>query len=175
MKRLLAIAALAALPLWAAKTILAIPNGGSVTVPLGGRLAYVRMLSTVGSGTCALKCAQELHTNETSIVSHSLTNVTYSLVYMDGSTTVTNVTEVDQSAGLAGLSYVSYTTNNVITTWSETNTVDAVALTVTNSLVSITCSGGAGIATPTNTYLLAGDRLFFEGTAKGRAHVIIER
>jgi len=177
MKRLLVLAALAALlPLLGAVDIHGVPSGGSVTLPLGGRLAYVEVLSTVPSGTCTLKREQKLYTNAVDVLSFAATNFTYSLVYSNGTECVTNVTAVDQSAGLAGLSYISYSTNTIVQTWATTNVVRDLALTVTNSLTeALTCSGGVGSATPSGKYLLPGDVLFFDGTAKGRANIVIER
>ena len=50
------------------------------------------------------------------------------------------------------------------------------ALAVTNSLTEqITCSGYVGTNAPSGKYVLPGDWLFFDGTAKGRALIVIER
>lgn len=176
MKRLLALAALAALPILAAVEIYGIRDGGSVTVPLGGRLAYVNVLSTVPNGTCTLKRGQSFETNAASVVSFAATNFTYSLVYSNGTVTVTNVTAVNQWPDIAGTRYISYSTNRTVRTWAETNWTPRVALAVTNALTEqITCSGGVGTNAPTGKYVLPGDRLFFDGTAKGRALIVIER
>ena len=176
MKRLLALAALAALAASGATDIFGVSSGGSVTVPLGGRLAYVHVLSTTASGTCTLKREQVLRTNAVEVFSFASTNFTYTLVYSNGTETVTNVTETDQAAGLAGLSYISYATNQIVNSWNVTNMVQALALTVTNALTDqVTCSSGVGTNAPTGKYVLPGDRIFFEGTATGRALIVIER
>ena len=45
----------------------------------------------------------------------------------------------------------------------------------TNTLSSITCSGGVGSDAPSGKWVLPGDVLLWDGTAKGRVTVILER
>ena len=156
--------------------VIGIPDGGTAAVRAGGRVARVEVLSSVAAGTATVKRIQTLETNATEITVQSFTNVTYMLVYSNGTETVTNVTLRDQSAYLSGLDYISYWTNRTVRTVAETNTVPALALTATNAVGSqVTCSGGVGGATVSDAWVTAGDLLFFEGTAKGRVTVFIER
>ena len=63
------------------------------------------------------------------------------------------------------------------TNWTYTNVAHVATSFVvsTNALVSLTASGGVATNDVTNGWIFPGDVLFFEGTAKGRVMLIIEK
>lgn len=138
----------------------------------GGKVAHIGAVSTVASGTVTVKAETLYYTNAVEVVSlPPVTNTTYRLVYTDGSTTLTN--EVDYVQDLTGLSYVSYTTNTVVTTPTVTNDVRRLALAVTNTVDTLTCSSGVGAKSPEDKWVAPG-KVWFEGTAKGRVFLFLE-
>lgn len=148
-----------------------------VQVTYAVKAVEAHVLSSVADGTASLKAVRRLYADEPSVTELApVTNVTYQLVYRDGSTTVTNVTPYDVDFQYIGTNYVSYATNVVITTPAVTNIVRTLKLCTTNEILSVTCSGGIGTGTPASTtYLEPGVELFFTGTAKGNVSLIVER
>ena len=153
----------------------AVTMDGSV-VTRAGKAVEVRAVSTVASGTAAVKYVREIWEQADEVVSTQRTNFTWTAVCEGGA--VTNTTSFYPKDWLywAGTNYVSFVTNTVVTTLSVTNRVPRLALAVTNDVASVTCSGGAGKASPASTlYLLPGDRVFYTGTARGRVDIVTEQ
>lgn len=170
------LAALLALGSFGAVEVISVPGGAGVAPIVGGRLANVLVASTVADGTLALKSVATVYTNAEEVVDVYATNVTYSLVYSNGTEVVTNTTPVDYSPFPAGMRYLSYATNTAVThVSSTTNAYAAVALVTTNDLASVTCSDHSGQAAPEGVYVVPGDRIFYTGTALGRVLLFIER
>lgn len=173
MKTMLA-SLVAALALSAAAEILEL-NAGSARTVVGGQLAHVEAISTVAAGTVSVVAESTYYTNATEVVAlPPVTNTTYQLVYMDGSTVVTNVTAEPVDFRYIGTNFVSYATNVVVTTDYVTNTVSKLALAVTNTVDSLTCSSGAGAKSPSDKWIAPGAKVWFTGTAKGRVWLYIK-
>ena len=151
-------------------------SGAAAASAPGGRAAHVEVASSVADGTVSLYRVTTLETNALDVAEFSATNVTYSLVYSNGTDIVTNTVPVDYSPFPPGMDYISYSTNAAVRTWAVTNAVRAVALVSTNQVgTTVTCSGGIGSLTPENAWIAPGDRLFWTGTAKGRVLLYLER
>lgn len=175
MKRLPILLALAASAAFGEIAVIDLSGAAAASAP-GGRAAHVEVASSVASGTVSLYRVTTLETNALEVVPFAETNVTYSLVYSNGTSVVTNTVPVDWSPFPAGMDYVAYSTNAAVRTWAETNAVRAVALVSTNQVgTTVTCSGGIGSLTPENAWIAPGDRLFWTGTAKGRVLLYLER
>ena len=127
---------------------------GAAFVAPGGKLAHVEAVSTVAAGTVSVMSEVRIETNAVETVELApVTNTTYTLVYMDGATTVTNVTPYDVDFTYIGTNYVSYATNTVIT---------------------LTCSSGVGAKSPSDKWIAPGAKVWFTGTANGRVWLYID-
>lgn len=167
---------IAAITANAALETIQIPSGSEYRMFSPGKVVEVQVLSDTAAGTAAVKASESLVKMVDDVTTTYTTNVTYSLVYSNGTEIVTNTVDVDYSPFPSGMRYISYATNTLVTTTSVTNIVPLTVLTVTNAVGStITCSGGYGKANPENAYLAPGSTVFAEGTATGRVTLIIER
>lgn len=148
-----------------------------IRVPSAVKAVEAHVLSSVAAGTASVKAVRKLYLDEPSVTELApVTNVTYQLVYRDGSATVTNVTPYDVDFRYIGTNYVSYATNVTVTVPAVTNIVRTLKLCATNEILSVTCSGGIGSGTPASTtYLEPGVELFFTGTAKGNVILFVEK
>ena len=154
--------------------VLELVAGSSRTVG-GGQLAHVEAISTVADGSVSIVEEMTWYTNGVEVVAlPPVTNTTYELVYMDGSTVVTNVTTEPVDFKYIGTNYVSYATNTVVITDYATNTVSLLALAVTNTVDSLTCESGIGAKSPSDKWLAPSAKVWFTGTAKGRVWVYIK-
>lgn len=72
---------------------------------------------------------------------------------------------------LASEGWITNTTSRTVS--RQVKTGETLAL--TNSLASITCSGGLGSANPTNAWLVSGERVVTSGTAKGKVFLVLEK
>lgn len=141
------------------------------------RLAAVRAESSVAAGTVALSAvsALEVFTNATETVTS--TEVLWRRVLTNDTQSVTN----DYSGQvaytppppwlLASEGWVTNTATRTVTRRLPTGQT----LLFTNALASVTCSGGKGLAAPTNAWIRAGDTLRWTGTANGRVTLFLER
>ena len=166
--------AFAALAIAANAAVVELVPGYAATAP-GGKLAHVEAISTVAAGTVSVMSESLYRTNALEVVElPPVTNVTYSLVYMDGAQTVTNVTAQAVDFTYIGTNYVSYATNTVVTTACATNEVTRLALAATNTVDTLTCSSGIGAKSPSDKWIAPGAKVWFTGTAKGRVWLYIE-
>lgn len=160
----------------AAIEALSLPTGDTYANTAGGKVLEIRVLSTEAAGTASVKAESRLVRMVDEVTTTYATNVTYSLVYSNGTEVVTNTVAVDYSPFPSGMRYISYTTNTLVTTTSITNLVPSAVLTVTNAVgTTVTCSGGVGKANPENAFIEPGENLFIDGTASGRVTLILER
>ena len=173
MKTMLA-SLLAALALSSSADVLELVAGSTRTVG-GGQLAHVEAISTVAAGTVSVVAESTYYTNGVEVVNlPPITNVTYTLVYRDGATTVTNVTTEPVDFRYIGTNYVSYATNTVVVTPAITNDVQLLALAITNTLDTLTCSSGVGAKSPEDKWIAPGAKVWFTGTAKGRVWIYVK-
>ena len=148
---------------------------GAAFVAPGGKLAHVEAVSTVAAGTVSVMSEVRIETNAVETVELApVTNTTYTLVYMDGATTVTNVTPYDVDFTYIGTNYVSYATNTVIQTPTLSRDVMALVLAATNTIDTLTCSSGIGSKSPEDKWIAPGAKVWFTGTAKGPVWLYIE-
>jgi len=174
MKNLILTLAIALMGLCAVAQIDTIDVTSGARTESPAKVVGVRVLSSVASGTAQVKSVSTLpvivnvdHVNAT-------TNHTYTYVYTNGTQTVTNT--VDHLPLPLGPTVTSYVTNNVVTYHTNSIPTTTSTVVVTNLIGgAITCSGGVGIYSPTNTYLIPGEPIFYTGTAKGRVLLIVER
>ena len=160
----------------AALEAIQIPSGSDYRILSPGKVVEVQVLSDTASGTATVKAEQRLVKMVDEVTTTYATNVTYSLVYSNGTEIVTNTVAIDYSPFPSGMRYISYTTNTLVTTTSITNLVPSAVLTVTNAVgTTVTCSGGVGKANPENAFIEPGENLFIDGTASGRVTLILER
>ena len=176
MKRtcLAALAALIAATASASFDALTLEDGIEVAAPFAAKAVRARLDSSVASGTAAVKAVSSMPVyTDVSTVLYA-TNWTYTVIYTNGAETVTNVT--DYVPLPLGPNVTSYATNSVVTVLgTNVASVATSYVTKTNSLVSLTASGGTATNDVTNGWIFPGDVLFFEGTAKGRVMLIIEK
>ncbi len=181
MKKLLtAMAIVAALCASAAIDCIEVPTGETVAAPWACKVLAARALSTVAAGTATAKAIRSIEVMGVSTNITAATNFTYTVVatnYEAGAlVTVTNTTAFNPLPW-GSPNWISFTTNAVVT--SATNYAPTVAarIVATNALTAtVTCSGGAGTgAAASDPYLLPGEPVFIEGTAKGTVWLIIER
>ena len=173
MKTMLA-SVFAALCFAASAAVVELVPGYAATVP-GGKLAHVEAISTVAAGTVSVTSEALYYTNALEVVElPPVTNTTYSLVYMDGDTTVTNVTAEAVDFTYIGTNYVSYATNVVVTTGYATNEVTRLAIAATNTIDTLTCSSGVGAKSPSDKWIAPGAKVWFTGTANGRVWLYID-
>lgn len=175
MKKLFAAIVLFALVFEALAEIVEIAPGVAVKLP-GGKLAHIEAVSTVAAGTVSVMSEVRIETNAVETVELApVTNTTYTLVYMDGAATVTNVTPYDVDFTYIGTNYVSYATNTVVKTPTYTRDVMALVLAATNTVDSLTCTNGIGAKSPSDKWIPPGAWVWFTGTAKGLVWLYIER
>lgn len=141
-----------------------------------GKVLGVQVVSSVDTGKATVKSVANAWGVRDDVVSTTVTNVSYVLVWTNGENVVTNVTTYDQAPIPTNIAVESYKTNTVITTSSITNVIPTLIACVTNSLSSeITCAGGYGSAEISGKYLIPGEPVFYTGTAKGKVILLIER
>lgn len=143
----------------------------------GCRLAAVRAVSSVASGTAALigVSALDVYTNATETVTESA--VLWRRVLTNDTATVTN----DYSGQvvytppppwlLASEGWVTNTSTRTVTRRVPAGET----LLITNALASVTCTNGAAFAAPANAWVAPGERLRWTGTADGRLVLFLER
>ncbi len=154
--------------------IIELTPGAAVVAP-GGKLAHIEAVSTVAAGTVSIVSEATYETNAVEVVALApVTNTTYELVYADGSAVVTNVTPYDVDFRYVGTNYLSYATNVVVTTPYRTNHVMRLGIAATNTLDSLTCSGGIGSKSPEDKWIAPGAKVWFTGTANGRVWIYVE-
>ena len=140
----------------------------------GGRVALIHVLSSVASGTAALKSESRLWGVKDEVTDLSTSNFTWRVVWSNGTEVATNVTSTAPYPLPRAL--ISATSNWVVTARAATNRVPYVALCRTNALSgTLTCSSGVATNAPAASFVAPGDRIFFTGTAKGRVTVILTR
>lgn len=143
----------------------------------GCRLAAVRVVSSVADGTAQLFGVSALAVTSNATETVSETTVLWQRIYTDGTEAVTNVYsgQVVYTPPppwlVASQGWVTNTASRTVARRVPTGRV----LSLTNSLASVTCSGGLGLAAPTNAWIAAGERLVWTGTANGRAVLFLER
>ena len=169
-----ALAALIAATASASFDALTLEDGIEVAAPFAAKAVRARLDSSVASGAAAVKAVSSMPVyTDVSTVLYA-TNWTYTVVYTNDSQTVTNVT--DYVPLPLGPNVTSYATNTVVSVLgTNVASVATSYVTKTNSLVSLTASGGVATNDVSNGWIFPGDVLFFEGTAKGRVMLIIER
>jgi len=154
--------------------IIELTPGAAYLAP-GGKLAHVEAVSTVDAGTVSVMSEVRIETNAVETVELApVTNTTYELVYMDGETTVTNVTPYDVDFAYIGTNYVSYATNTVVETPTYSRDVMALVLAATNTVDTLTCTNGIGSKSPEDKWIAPGAKVWFTGTAEGPVWLYIE-
>ena len=142
---------------------------GNAEVANGGKLEHVEAISTVVAGTVTVKAETQCWTNAVEVTELApVTNVSYVLVYSNGVNVVTNSSPSPVDFRYIGNNYISYETNTVVFTPAITQGVLRVAITVTNTVSTFTCSAGYGANSPENAWIPPGAKVWFEGTARGR-------
>ena len=143
----------------------------------GCRLAAVRVVSSVADGTAQLVGVSSLAVTSNATETVAETEVLWRRVYTNGAEAVTNyypgqvVYTPPPPWLVASQGWVTNTTSRTVTRRVPTGEV----LSLTNSLASVTCSGGLGLAAPTNAWIAAGEKVSWTGTAGGRAVLFLER
>ena len=180
MKKLLAIAFGLALCLgaFAAVETVELSAGGSWESP-GCRALAVRAVSSVASGTANVTgvFSYAVTSNETTTVTD--TEVLWRRVLTNSTATVTNtysgqvVYTPPPPWKLASEGWVTNTSTRTVTRTVPTGET----LMLTNTIGSVTCSGGLGYAAPSGAgaYIAPGEKVGWSGTAKGRVWLWIEK
>ena len=178
MKKLFAITcSLFAIAATAAIETVELSPGGEWTVDAPCRLAAVRAASSVASGTVALNGVYSLDVTSNATETVTSTEILWQRVLTNDTATVTNtysgqvVYTPPPNWLLASEGWITNTTSTTVTRLVKTGET----LSLTNSLASVTCSGGLGAANPTNAWLLSGERVVTSGTAKGKVFLVLER
>lgn len=150
-----------------------IPTGGQ-TIYAPGKVARIEVVSSVAAGKATVKRVSPVMRVTDVIETYATTNTTYTTVYSNSlAQVITNVSPYITRKFDANL--ISYTTNNVVTSYAITNAVPKASTFVTNNVADeITCSGGIGGASPNDKWILPGEKLIYSGTATG-VTVILER
>ena len=178
-KFLLALAvALAYVCLFAAVETVEISAGGSWESP-GCRALAVRAVSSVASGTANVVgvFAYDVTSNATETVTD--TQVLWRRVLTNSTAAVTNtysgqvVYTPPPPWLLASEGWVTNTSTRTVTRLVKTGET----LMLTNTIGSVTCSGGLGYAAPSGAgaYIAPGEKVGWSGTAKGRVWLWIEK
>ena len=177
MKRILLLSGLfVSIAATAAIETVELPAGAEWEAP-ACRLAAARAESSVAAGTVALVAvsALEVFTNATQTV--TTTEVLWRRVLTNDTQSVTN----DYSGQVAYtppppwlVASEGWVTNTSSRTVSRRIPTGETRF-FTNALASVTCSGGKGLAAPTNAWIRAGDKLRWTGTASGRVTLFLER
>ena len=178
MKKLFAITcSLFAIAATAAIETVELSPGGEWTVDTPCRLAAVRAASSVAAGTVALSGVYSLDVTSNATETVTTTEVLWQRILTNDTASVTN-TYAGQVVYtppppwlLASEGWITNTTSTTVTRLVKTGET----LSLTNSLASVTCSGGLGAANPTNAWLLSGERVVTSGTAKGKVFLVLER
>lgn len=178
MKKILSVIALSlSCAAFAAWETVELSPGGVWTVDAPCRLAAVRAASSVAAGTVALSGVYSLDVTSNATETVTSTEVLWQRVLTNGTTSVTNtysgqvVYTPPPNWLLASEGWITNTTSTTVTRLVKTGET----LALTNSLASITCSGGLGSANPTNAWLVSGERVVTSGTAKGKVFLVLER
>ena len=151
--------------------------GGAWTVGAPCRLAAVRAVSSVASGTVALSGVSALDVTSNAVETVTDVSVVWTRVLTNGTAAVTNsypgqVVYTPPPPWL--LASEGWTTNTAARTVPRLVKTGETLL-LTNSLASFSCSGGLGSAAPENCWLLPGERVVTSGTAKGVLTLFLER
>ena len=178
MKKLLSIIALSiSCAAFAAWETVELSPGGEWTVDAPCRIAAVRAASSVAAGTVALSGVYSLDVTSNATETVTSTEVLWQRVLTNGTTSVTNtysgqvVYTPPPPWLLASEGWITNTTSRTVSRLVKTGET----LVLTNSLASITCSGGLGSANPTNAWLMSGERVVTSGTAKGKVFLVLEK
>ena len=164
---------LAAIAAQASYEVIQLSSSSDQTVLEPGKIVRVEIVSSVASGTATVKRASPVITVGDHVDTYTTTNFTYTTVWSNGTEVVTNTTPYRTRRFT--VPPISYTTNLVVSSYSITNAIPGSAAALTNSVTEeITCSSGYGSASPSDKWVLPGDRLFYSGTATG-VKLIIER
>ena len=152
--------------------------GGTWESP-GCRALAVRAVSSVASGTANVVgvTAYDVTSNVTETVTD--TQVLWRRVLTNSTSTVTNtysgqvVYTPPPPWKLASEGWVTNTATRTVTRLVKTGQT----LMLTNTIGSVTCSGGLGYAAPSGAgaYIAPGEKVGWSGTAKGRVWLFIER
>ena len=172
------IAAIFAFAAFAAVETVEISAGGTWESP-GCRALAVRAVSSVASGTANVAgvFAYAVTSNVTETVTD--TEVLWRRVLTNSTTTVTNtysgqvVYTPPPPWKLASEGWVTNTSTRTVSRTVPTGET----LYLTNTIGSVTCSGGLGYAAPSGAgaYIAPGEKVGWSGTAKGRVWLFIER
>ena len=179
MKKLIAVFALrASIAAPAAVETVEIAAGGSWESP-GCRALAVRAVSSVASGTANVAgvYAYAVTSNVTETVTD--TEVRWQRVLTNSTAAVTNtysgqvVYTPPPPWRLASEGWVTNTTTRTVSRTVPTGET----LYLTNTIGSVTCSGGLGYAAPSGAgaYIAPGEKVGWSGTAKGRVWLFIEK
>ena len=182
MKKLITItcALFAAIAASAAIDYIEVGYGETVVPTRPGKVLGARVLSSVASGTATAKAVRSLEVweNQEDIV--AATNYTYTVVstqLVDSAwVTVTNTTAFNPLPW-GTENWTSFATNTVVTLSTNVTPHVSSRVVVTNALTATaTCSNGSGTAAAgSDPYILPGEEVFFEGTARGKLWLIIDR
>jgi hypothetical protein len=163
---------------FAAVETVEIGQGGSWESP-GCRALAVRAVSSVAAGTANVVgvYTYAVLSNVTETVVD--TEVLWRRVLTNSTQTVTNtysgqvVYTPPPPWKLATEGWITNTTERTVTRTVATGDT----LTLTNTIGSVTCSGGLGYAAPSGAgaYIAPGEKVGWSGTAKGRVWLFIER
>jgi len=177
MKRLaILICAALSLAVLADTEIVTVSDGEAAWNHRGGKVAQIHVLSSVASGKATLKSESKLWGTRDEVTDLSTSNFCWTVVWSNGTETVTNVSTVAPYPLPPPRALISATSNWVVRAYAITNTIPVVTLCKTNALsAEITCSAGTALNVPSDKYVAPGDPIFFEGTAKGRVRVILTR
>ena len=172
------VVALAYASLFAALDIVELGPGGAWESP-GCRAVAVRAVSSVASGTAIVVgvTAYDVTSNVTETVTD--TQVRWQRVLTNSTSTVTNtysgqvVYTPPPPWLLASEGWVTNTSTRTVTRLVKTGET----LMLTNTIGSVTCSGGLGYAAPSGAgaYIAPGEKVGWSGTAKGRVWLLIEK
>lgn len=180
MKRQFTILAILALVLFAfignaraSYEVLQLSSASDQTVHEPAKIARVEIVSSTATGKATVKRVSPVQILRNHIDTYTKTNYTYTTVYSNGVNVVTNVSPYITRHFTTPP--ISYTTNIVVSSYAITNSVPGATAAITNAVTEeITCSGGYGGASPSDKWLVPGDKLFYSGDATG-VTVILER
>jgi len=181
MKKLMTtVAACCAFAASAAIDCVELPIGGSVSLGAPAKVLSARVLSSVASGTATVKAVRSLEVTDVREDVVATTNFTYTVVstqLVDAAwTTVTNTTAFNPLPW-GTENWVSFATNAVVTLSTNFTPYVSARVVATNALsATATCTNGSGTAAAgSDPYVLPGEQVFVDGTARGRVWIVIER
>lgn len=150
-------------------------ENGSYTSLSPAKVLHVRAISSVPTGTATVKAVSVMPVIGDVETYDYATNFTYTVVYTNDTGSVTNTT--DYIPLPLGETVTSYVTNSIVTVTTNVTRDATSVVTVTNDLCqTITCAAGYGSEDPEDaTFIAPGERIFFEGTAKGLITIFVER